>query len=215
MRLNVCPYCNTANKASEDACVACGAPLEKLPPPPRPVSYSRSRPVAATSPFGDSSEDVHKVAQTAEKVYNGAVRAYAIFWRTLGEAIAIAVTGFALGLIGGATDTRWISLGCAVAVGVAVALTNKLIWLTAVSAPIGAMIGAMIWGAAMIFGAGPQGLPITAAVGAILLALLGSRRTSPTCWDWVRPFLGATGGMMFALVGMLLGVALRAILAGG
>jgi hypothetical protein len=206
----ICAYCNTVNDARETTCLACGAPLEAPRPQYRPrPKPAPVEPVVTILPTRPQTEDLRIAGQKVEKVYDAVVNTYAIAWRTVGEAISIALTGFALGLIGGATGAGGAGLIGGALVGLAVGLANKMVWFAALSAPLGAFLGCLLWGLAMLFGAGPRGLVYAAMVFAGVTALVGSRSSRKIWWDYVRPFLGMAGGLAFSLLGLLIGWLLR------
>jgi hypothetical protein len=204
----VCSWCGTVNDAEAASCLACGAPLEqqrKTPPPPQQTT-ARKPPPPPRVEFG--TRELKKMGESSEQVYTTALGAYAAVWRTLGEALGIAVAGFIMGFIGGASGLAVFGALAATAIGVVVGLTTKNFWFSALSAPFGALLGAVIWTPLWALGAPLQGMLLSAWIGAALLARLGGypapRRKN--WWQNLRPLLGALGGLLFGLLGMLLGL---------
>jgi hypothetical protein len=157
-------------------------------------------------------EDARAAGAQAEKFYLGAWNAYAVAWRTLGEAIAIAVTGAALGLIGAALGLAFFGVAGAVLIGLLVGVTTKSFYFAALGAPLGLLFGTMAGG--MLWLIGLHGWPLLAGafLGAALGATLGGRIGGPWgTWACARPFLGAGAGLLFGGLGMLLGAGLRAL----
>lgn len=212
MRL-VCAYCNSVNEAGGKNCVACGAALPAAVFPDPVAQANKISPSDVQLPPDPDVERLKEAGKKAEQVYSTALNAYAVLWRTLGEALAIAVAAFALGLIGGATGAAFAGLLGAALMGGVVGSVVKHYLLVAISAPLGALLGAGVWGLAWALGAGPGGMVYAASLGAIVLAWVGGRRILPgkqNIWERLRPFLGALGGVLFALLGVGLGLGLRA-----
>jgi hypothetical protein len=213
-----CSYCNTLNDPAAKTCIGCGAPLEA--PVARPVVQPFQpvqqviKPAQTSTPFGATeSQKLQDGAQQIEKLYAGATSVYRTAWSVTGDAIAIAMVAFALGLIGGATGMGvWGVLG-AMLVGLVIGYAEQSFWLTVVAAPVAALIGAGGWAILWAAGAGPKGMVFTTTLMVCIGALIGSRRriTSLGCSAAVRPMLGAMGGFFFALLGLVIGLAIRAL----
>jgi hypothetical protein len=211
-----CTFCNTLNDPAAKTCIGCGAPLEAPAPQPviQPVQPA-FRPAQATSPFGSTdSQKLQDGAQQVERLYAGATSIYRTAWSITGDAIAIAIVAFILGIAGGATGMRiWGVLG-AMLVGLIIGYAEQSFWMTIVASPVAALVGiglgAIVWAS----GAGPKGMVFIATGLACIGALVGSRRrTAPLgCSAAVRPLLGAAGGFLFALLGLLIGLAIHALL---
>lgn len=200
-----CQWCETLNDAAAEVCIACGAPLvvETAPYPPPKLYTVQPAPAPATR----QPDEIDELAKNAEKLVQGAAGAYSLFWQTLGEALGIAVSCLVLGFFGGAIGGGgWALLACA-AVGLAVGLTTKPFWLAALSAPLGALLGAVIGLAFWLVGMRvPAVALLPGAVLALLAALLGGKRGGVfQGWQRLRPFLGLIGGFAFGLGGVLLG----------
>jgi hypothetical protein len=217
-----CTYCNTLNDPAAKTCVGCGAPLEAPAPqqtyPPQRIQQPLQSPPAqanrATSPFASTeSQQLQDGAQQVEKLYAGATGALRTAWSVTGDAIAIAIVAFALGMIGGATGMGFLGIAGATLVGLIIGYAEQSFWLTILAAPVGTLIGIAVWGLAWLAGAGPKGMVFTATGLACIGALIGSRRrTTPMgCGGTVRPVLGAFGGICVSLVGLAIGLAIRAI----
>lgn len=218
-----CTYCNTLNDPSAKTCIGCGAPLVAPAPqqtyPPQRVAQPFQTPPAqassTTSPAGTpESQRLQEGAQQVERLAAGATRAYRTAWSITGDAIAAAMVAFGLGIIGGATGMGiWGIIGAAL-VGLIIGFAEQSFWLTIIGAPAGALVGVVVWAFAWVAGAGPKGMVFTTTGLACLGALVGSRRrTTPMgCGGAVRPVLGAAEGLVVSLVGLVLGLAIRAIL---
>ena len=206
----LCDYCNTVNDAEASTCQACGAPIMR---PVVPVEPKVTVPEEPAQP-AFSEADLRKAADKADEVYFTLWNTYAIAWRTLGEAIAIALTGFVLGFLGGVTWQYFPGVLGAGLVGLAVGLTRKQFYFALISAPAGLLLGlgpgALVWA----LGGDAAVMVYTGLVGAILGAIVGARRNLPfgkrNCWERARPFLGLLGGLAFGLLGTLIGWGLRA-----
>jgi len=213
-----CSFCNTLNDAAEKTCVGCGAPLEAPHPQqviPPPLVQQAFQPAQSSTPFETlDSQKLQDGAQQVDRLYKGAMSAYQTAWSVTGDAIAISMAAFALGLVGGATGMGfWGVLGAMLA-GLVIGYTEQPFWLNVIAPPAGALLGAVAWGIAWAAGAGPKGMVFVATGLACLGALIGARRrTTPLgCGAFVRPLLGAAGGFFFALLGLAFGLAIRAIL---
>lgn len=211
----VCSYCDTTNPDVNTACLACGAPLENLSNPPRLEVVSAgqiaTRP-ASTPTF--ATRELKQMGGSSEKLYLGALTTYSTIWRTLGEAISISVTAFILGLTGAATGYPIGAVLGALAVGFAVGITTKRYWLAALSAPLGALFGAVLWMIPWALGVGPGGMVYTIAFFAVLAALVGGRPglERRNWWARARPWLGMGGSLLFVILGLLLGYSMRWLL---
>jgi hypothetical protein len=213
-----CSFCNTLNDAAAKTCVGCGAPLEAPAPQQvyRPQAVQQAfKPAQISSPFDSvDSQKLQSGAQQVEKLYAGAANVYRTAWSVTSDAIAIALVAFALGIVGGATGMWFWGLLGAALVGLIVGYAEQSFWLTIIASPAGALIGIAAWAAAWAAGAGPKGMVFAATGLACLGALVGSRRrTTPMgCGGAVRPALGAAGGFFVALIGLVIGLAIGAIL---
>jgi hypothetical protein len=202
----VCEYCKTSNPRDAGACLACGGPLvrPKVDLEPKVTTVQSSE-----EPEQIQSEDIQKAAEKADDLYFMAWNTYAIAWRTVGEAIAIALTGFILGFVGGATESIFPGILGATLVGLAVGVTRKQFYIVLISAPAGLLLGLGFGAAIWFLGGVPQVMVYTGLVFAITGAFIGGRRSLPfkhrNCWEKSRPFLGALGGFVFGILGSLIG----------
>jgi len=205
----ICSWCLTVNPEGQQSCQACGAPLEK--PAPEPPAQAQ-KPGGQLPPVQKefTTQDLRKAGETAEEVYSRALGAYSLAWRTLGEALAIGVAAFILGLAGAATRQAVLGVAAGVVLGALVGVTTKNFWLTIFGAPLGALAGAALWLLPWALGAGAGGVLYTAFGLAVLGAILGQRRLNGPKgrYERLRPWLGAAGGLLFALLGALLGAGL-------
>jgi len=205
-RLVVCEYCATQNPGEANTCLACGGPLTQ--------PKTNLEPEVTTVPSDDKpsqiqTEDIKKATEKADELYFMAWNTYAIAWRTVGEAIAIALTGFILGFIGGATGTLFPAIFGATLVGLAVGLTRKQFYIVLIGAPAGLLFGLGLGAVGWLLGSAPQVMAYTGLVFAIIGAIVGGKPSIPfqnrTCWERSRPFLGASGGFIFGAIGALIG----------
>jgi len=209
----VCAYCRTVNPRDEKHCLACGAPLPPSPQQVEPVTAARSLAptvVAPTvvAPHEPISSEARKAAELADRVYDAAAQTYYIFWRTVSEALSISVTAFALGLVGSSTGMTVPGIVGAALVALVVSVTSKHTWLVAISAPLGLLLGCLVWVCPWVVGLGPQGMVFTGALAAAVAARLGASRVRRTWWDWLRPFLALAGALLFAALGSAIGLGL-------
>ena len=203
---NICEYCSTTNPWQANTCLACGGPLPRPLADPTPQVTTITTPAKPEKP---GTEDLLKVGEKADDIYFTVFNTYAIAWRTLGEAISIALTSFILGLVGGVTEVIFPGIFGAILVGLAVGITRKQFYIVLISAPAGLLLGLGLGAAVWALGGGPQVMVYTGMVFAIIGAVLGGRRSLPfgrrNCWEKSRPLLGAFGGFGFGLLGTLLG----------
>lgn len=198
----VCTYCKTLNESGSQACIACGAPLEEG----APVMETQPDPL----PFTIQPLENMKQANDLDEIQKALLPAsYALgaVWRTLGEALAIGLTAFGLGVIGAIVDMAfWALLGAAL-VGIAVGLSTKKFWPTILGAPLGAFSGMLVGGILWAVGLGATWVLFTSIIGAILGAVVGSRRRAAASnwWDRLRPWLGVLGGIFFGVIGLFVG----------
>ena len=211
-----CGYCSIVNPAGDDNCLACGAPLPKeLPVPARSSidSAGRQSPDDFWKPRHNRLEDVRKAGEKLDQAYYSAAYAYSLFWRTLAETVMIAVVGFGIGLVGGATGMAvWGAVGATV-YGIVVGLLVKRYLFLLLSAPLGVLIGAAFCVLLFIFGIEARWMVIVLSIVTILSAVIGGRRVRfqrKNLWEKARPFLGGLGGLGFGLLGMAIGLGLQA-----
>jgi hypothetical protein len=201
-----CEYCSTKNPAGATSCLACGAPIEYHQP--------LSSPKATTKPRIDKKskkrpeEEFKKVGEKVDEAYFTVLKTYAIAWRTVAEAIAIAVAAFIIGTAGGAAGIGFLGILGGIALGITVGLTQKNFYIALISAPGGAMIGLLVGAIFWVIG-NPKIFPLIVTLFSILGAVIGGRR-KPTFsrrnwWEKLRPFFGALGGLVFSALGAALG----------
>ena len=202
----VCEYCATSNPWNENTCLACGGPLT----PPK----IDLKPIVTTVNDGGGtqqpkSQDLKDATEKADGIYFTVLNTYAIAWRTVGEAISIALCGMILGFLGGVTGVIFPGILGAILIGLVVGFTRKPFIIVLISAPAGLFLGLglgiLIW----ILGGEPQIMIYLGMVFAIIGALLGGRRNLPfrqrNCWEKTRPLLGAMGGVASGFLGVILG----------
>jgi hypothetical protein len=209
----ICEYCETSNPQEVNTCLACGGPITR--------PHVDSTPSVTTvdmqaKPEELPTEDILKIGEKADDVYFTILNTYAIAWRTVGEAISIALTGFILGFVGAVTGMYFPGVLGAVLVGMAVGLTRKQFYLVLISAPAGLLLGLGFGALSWMIGGEPQIMVFTGLVGAVIGAVLGGRRNPPfgqrNCWEKARPLLGAMGGLAFGLLGTFLGWGIASVI---
>ena len=202
----ICEYCKTSNPWEAHTCLACGGPITR---PKADVEPNATVLKTLEKPKHPQTGDIKAAAEKADDVYFTVLNTYAIAWRTLGEAISIALTGFILGFVGGATGIIFPGVLGATLVGLAVGLTRKQFYIVLISAPAGLLLGlgsgVLIW----VLGGGPQVMVYTGMLFAVIAGFIGGRGNLPykqrNCWEKARPLLGAMGGFIFGILGALLG----------
>ena len=186
--------------------MACGGPLSHPLADPTPQVATLTE---RLQPEKLSNEDLIKIGEKADDVYFTVLNSYAIAWRTLGEALAIALTGFILGLVGGLTGVFFSGIFGAILVGMAVGFTRKQFYGVLISAPVGLLLGLGLGALVWVLGGAPQVMVYSGLVFAVVGASVGGGRGLPfsrrNCWEKSRPLLGALGGLMFGILGTLLG----------
>ena len=202
-----CPYYSTINGVKATTCIACGAPIE----PPKLQPTKKPRPVLAHKPEPKPrpEEQLRKIGEKTDDMYFTVLNTYAVAWRTLAEAIVIALCGFVLGLVGGATEMHWVGVLGGLVVGICVGWVRKNFYMTLASAPVGLILGLALGGIIWATGGSPQLLVIAASLLALAAALIGGRPQPPyqrrNIWEKIRPLLGGIGGLIFSIPGMLIG----------
>jgi len=204
-----CDYCATNNPSGAKVCSACGAPIDKVLNK-QPVKIAGTKPLRVQSeeyqlPF----QEIQDAGEKAEEAYFTIMNTYSIAWRTVGEAMAIAVSGFIIGAAGGATGMSLWGVVGAVMVGIAVGMTKKNFIPVVLSAPGASILGLLLGGLFWISG-NPGMMVFSVSILAFLGAILGGQRRggyqSMNWWEKARPFLGGFGGLGFGLLGMILGI---------
>jgi hypothetical protein len=200
-----CQYCRTLNPVKVKTCIACGAPLEK---PKLPKPKTKKLKEIPTKPEDKTIEEIKEIGEQVDDVYFTIMNTYAIAWRTIGEAIAIAISATIIGLAGGATEMRAVGVLGAILIGIAIGLTRKNFYIVLISAPAGAILGLIIGAIFWLF-ISPKIVVFIVTSLAIVGAILGGKGKRPfrsrNLWEKLRPFLGGLGGLAFGVIGMLLG----------
>lgn len=202
MNKQVCTYCNTVNELQSEACIACGAPLEKMTPLPAARSEPESfviQPLENMNRVGelDSLQTTLKTITSS----SGAIL------RTAGEALAVAFTAFGLGVTGATTDqASWAVLG-AILAGVVVGVVEKNFWPTILGAPSGTLVGLIIGWIVWASGGGAEWMIFSCTAGALAGAIIGShrRRTGANWQRLLRPVFWMSAAVIFVILGLLVG----------
>jgi len=203
-----CEYCGSNNQRDAITCIACGAPLNNNLQPKlidvEPIIQPKS-----TKPFISAEEEISQVVEKTDEVYLKVMNTYAIAWRTVGEAIAIAVSGFIIGVVGGATDVVFYGILGAITIGITVGLTQKIFLMVLISGPIASILGLLI-SAFLWIGGWPGASVFVVTIATVFGTLLGGKRRHPlksrNYWEKARPILGALGGVFFGILGTILGL---------
>ncbi len=202
MNILVCLYCETVNDLNREACIACGAPLENKTPQPMTGPEPESLIIQPLENMNqvDELERVQEVLKTTAS-------SYSIILRTVGESLAIILAALVLGVIGAVTDQAFWAIVGAIMVGVTVGIVVKNFWPTVLGAPLGALVGMVIGWILWAAGAGTQWVVYTSAAGAIVGAVIGTRRrrTGLKWWERLRPMFGLLGALLFVAIGLLIG----------
>ena len=206
----ICVYCHTQNPLDKHSCLACGAPLPKLPQPAPVVS----KPKPTVSP-DISLDTVRKGGEEVDKLFTNAVYAYSLLWRTVAEALVITVVGLGIGVTAGATGVPFLGVMGGVLVGLAVGWAIKAAYFTLLMAPAGMVLGAVF--GLVLWTVGLSRAVVLPMIGlAVVGGWLGGRRVPfkrRNTWEKVRPFLGTLGGLGFGLIGTLIGWGLQSVVA--
>jgi hypothetical protein len=201
-----CEYCSTRNPAGSKSCLACGAPIEYLPQATKKEDFSKSK--IELKPQKHPEEKFIKAGEKVEDAYFTVLNTYAIAWRTVAEAIAIAVAAFIIGVAGGAVGIGFLGVLGGIALGIAVGLTQKHFYITLISAPAGALMGLGLGAVFWVLG-NPKIFPLIVGLFSIFGAVIGGRRRRSfshiNWWEKLRPFLGGLGGLAFSALGAALG----------
>jgi len=202
----ICDYCSTINPRDLGSCIACGAPLSSSNNEQSPKDKISTSSI--TSEKNESTIEINKVGEKIDEAYFTLMNTYAIAWRTVGEAIAIALASFIIGAAAGSTGmSGWGILG-SIALGISVGITKKPFLAVLFSAPSASLIGLFAGGVIWIIGK-PEILVFVVSVFSIFGALIGGKQqtkfASRNLWEKSRPFFGTLGGLFFGLLGILVG----------
>lgn len=212
----ICVYCHTQNPWDNHSCLACGAPLPKMPLP-KPAAAAPKPAAAPPKPAvpQPTLETARKGGEEVDKMFTNAVYAYSLLWRTVAEALAITVVSLGIGITAGATGAPFLGVAGGMLVGLAVGWAIKAAYFTMLMAPsgmvLGAVFGLLLWMAGL-----PQAVVLPMIGLAALGGWLGGRRVPfkrRNTWEKVRPFLGVLGGLGFGLIGTLIGWGLQSVVA--
>ncbi len=212
----LCLYCQTINPSDEISCIACGALLTSKSQTDAIVIEKKNIPVVKinNNPEKAFLETAKKVGKEADHFSLQAWGFYGLLWRTVAEAVTIAVVSFGLGVIGGATSLPFWGIVLGISFGVLVGFVFKsYLWLL-VGTPIGFVIGAVIGILLSLFGFGPKIILIIVFVFSSLSVYIGGQfknSKQKNRYEKFRPYLGGAGGLVFSLIGMGIGLGLSAL----
>lgn len=212
----ICEYCSTINSKKNSFCMACGGPLPKAPQikPIKPKFQNPSE-VISQKPTYQATKTAKKVGSDVDKAYRGAWNAYGLFWRTLGEAIIIALISFGLGVIGGATGIPGWGVATGIVFGILVGLVVKSYLWMLIGTPVGFVLGALIGAVITVFGFSPKIILFVVFITSAASVLIGAhirKNAHKNIYEKIRPALGGLGGLVFALLGMGIGFGLSALI---
>jgi len=211
-RVFFCDYCGTKVPENSLFCLACGAPFTH---PESDLELQKRTPSLNLGSPEQQDAEFSKAAEQVDEAYFKIMNVYTVAWRTVGEAIAITISAFIIGMVGAVTQRIFWGIVGAAAIGIAVGLTRKNFYLTLLSAPIGTILGICI--STLFFITGKEGLVVfIVSFAAILGAILGVKPPGwfgqKNVWEKARPYLGALGGLGFGILGSLLGSGIKGIL---
>ncbi len=215
-KMQICEYCATQNLAGVRHCAACGAPITASATPASTRQHSPPRPAPKqnAAQVWPSEANLTQIGEKADEAYFTVMSVYAIAWRTVGEAIAIAVAAFIIGTAGGAAGMGFLGVLGAIGLGIAVGVTRKNIYFTLASAPLGTILGLLIGGVFWVMGSPFLLIFLTTGCGIAAAMIGGQPKTAfkrRNGWEKARPFLGALGGLGFGLIGLVLGLGLSGL----
>ena len=191
--------------------MACGAPLADSPVNSANEESHGRHPVPA--PPEEHALDAVEIGKKVEQGSYQALNLYSNFFRALADAAAISITSAAIGITGGVTGLPFWGVVLGTVLGLAVGLVRKSYLFTIFGAPIGFVAGALTGGLLWAGGLGQEWMVFAVGMGACAVALVGGRWTPMglrSLWHKLRPLLGAAGGLVFAVLGALLGSGLQA-----
>ena len=211
-----CAYCGRHNPEGIERCQACGAPLAFAAAPETRVTIIEDAPPAAPvqSAFPEALPSSGELQQGLKALgaVAGSLGVGSILLRLVAQGFAIAVSAFLVGLSAGSSAaglTRHaLHLGCALAggalLGIVISLVRKRSIWTLLAAPAGSFIAFLLNGLLRL---PSRQLPLAALLtlgGGLLFAVMGGRRARAKplpCLKVLLPFIGAIGGVLFALLG--------------
>lgn len=158
----VCQYCNASNPEKEKECVACGAPLVL-----NKIITNKSNISKPEKP-----EKPDQSVETARKIAG----LYSSVMLAVLDAIIIVAVSMAIGLASGIVNQPVLGVLGAALLGFAVSITIKNGLVTIISAPIGLLIGSILWFIAMIYHFPTFTFPILLAGTASFTAIYGGHQ---------------------------------------
>ena len=212
----LCLYCQTINSSDQESCAACGAPLTTTKQTFNSEIERKSIPFEEikTKPEKEYLETAKKVGKDADELSKQVWGLYGLFWRTIGEAITIAVVSFGLGVIGGATSLPVWGIIAGITFGILVGIVIKsYLWLL-VGTPIGFIIGAVVGILLSVLGLGPTIILFVVFLFSSFSVFIGGHIRKPrqkNIYEKIRPLLGGIGGFIFSLIGVGIGLGLAAL----
>jgi hypothetical protein len=194
----VCVYCRSKNNMQAQECVSCGAPLPIIDE--LSGNHSATK-LAYSKPIRNHSDASVELATKAVSIYGNVIL-------SIIQAIIIAAVALAIGLAGAILDFPVVGLLGALLLGLCVGISINTFLLTVLGPTGGLLLGSL----ASIF-ASLCKLPVfTYLLFLIIIPCFTTLMGSPklpyrlrTRWQKIRIFLGAAGGLLFGLIGMLIG----------
>lgn len=218
-----CIYCGASNPVGANRCVACGAPIDiPVTPPVRVTVVNTPRatvsPVVSKDTTPEQIRDALEAAPINNSLKEGLMAAGAglgtlgigtFFARTAAEAASIAFSAFMVGYFAAATGNFLIAAAGGLVIGLTVGLVVKRPLAVLLSAPLGTIAGLAAGYFLQSSMPGWPLIPLLGTVGGALLGLLGGKRGSTSgvakWYTRFRPLLGMGGGLLFAVLGYVIG----------
>jgi hypothetical protein len=215
-KMLTCAFCAAQNPAGTARCLACGAPIEIPVTPPYRVTVVEDTPPLVTP--ANSALDPAPVSEqlkdglTAVGAGLGVMGIVGFIFRTLAEALAIAISAAIVGYCSGSMNRQLhgpimlflIAAGGGALIGLAVGSVIKRGIFVILSAPFGTLLGVVI---ALILNLNKPmtpWYPLCGLVGGVSLALLGGHPNATgrfRVYQRLRPWLGLIGGALFGMLG--------------
>jgi F0F1-type ATP synthase assembly protein I len=202
----VCEYCSTLNLVTVKSCKACGAPIF-IKTPKAIIKSTKLNPKKNTEILSQ----IKDAGKKTEGAYQFASKAYWIGWRIIGEILAILIISMGLGIIGGVTGTGAWSVFLGVLFGLIIGVINKPYLFMLLSFPMGFLIGTLIGIILWTIGLGTEQFVFVVFVfssGVVVLGSTNAFKYDRSFYQKVRPFLGGICGLIFSLIGLLIGTGL-------
>lgn len=195
-----------------ETCLACGAPLPQIKPEPQSSSQTASQahitPLAKRLQEKRTLESARDIGEDIEKYAIKGLRIYSIFWRTLAESLVIAISTFCIGLASGACGMSIIGIMASIILGATVGTLVKGFYRWLLITLLGIIMGLLLGGLLYVLTASIHLSVLAFIIICFLSVVIGSARLPASrrnLWEKIRPFAGAAGGLLFGMLGTLVG----------